>query len=45
MKAKNESEVAQSCPTFLDPMDYSLLGSSIRGILEVLNSRNSKVLL
>ena len=23
MKAKSESEVAQSCPTFSDPMDYS----------------------
>ena len=24
MKVKNESEVAQSCPTLRDPMDYSL---------------------
>ena len=27
-----ESEVAQSCPTLSDPMDYSLPGSSIHGI-------------
>ena len=26
---KSESEVAQSCPTLSDPMDYSLPGSSI----------------
>ena len=25
----------QSCPTFSDPMDYSLPGSSIHGILQV----------
>ena len=25
--------VAQSCPTLCDPMDYSLLGSSVHGIL------------
>ena len=29
MKVKSESEVAQSCPTFSDPMDWSLLGSSV----------------
>ena len=29
---KNESEVAQSCPTLCDPMDYSLPGSSIHWI-------------
>ena len=29
---KSESEVAQSCPTLCDPMDCSLLGSSIHGI-------------
>ena len=29
MKVKSESEVAQSCPTLSDPMDYSLPGSSI----------------
>ena len=28
------SEVAQSCPTLCDPMDCSLPGSSIRGILQ-----------
>ena len=27
-----QSEVAQSCPTLCDPMDYSRLGSSVRGI-------------
>ena len=32
MKVKSESEVAQSCPTFCDPMDCSLPGSSIREI-------------
>ena len=26
--------VAQLCPTFCDPMDYSLPGSSVRGILQ-----------
>ena len=31
---KSESEVAQSCPTLCDPMDCSLPGSSIRGILQ-----------
>ena len=34
MKAKSESEVAQSCPTHSDPMDCSLLGSSIHGIFQ-----------
>ena len=34
MKAKSESEVAQSCPTLHDPMDCSLLGSSVHGILQ-----------
>ena len=29
-----ESEVAQSCPTLCDPMDYSLPGSSIHGIFQ-----------
>ena len=28
MKVKSESEVAQSCPTPSDPMDWSLVGSS-----------------
>ena len=34
MKVKSESEVAQSCPTFSDPMDCSLPGSSIHGIFQ-----------
>ena len=34
MKVKSESEVAQSCPTLRDPMDYSLPGSSVHGILQ-----------
>ena len=34
MKVKSESEVAQSCPTLSDPMDYSLPGSCIHGILQ-----------
>ena len=34
MKLKSESEVAQSCPTLSDPMDYSLPGSSIHGIFQ-----------
>ena len=34
MKVKSESEVAQSCPTLLDPMDCSLPGSSVHGILQ-----------
>jgi len=33
MKVKSESEVVQSCPTLSDPMDCSLPGSSIHGIL------------
>ena len=34
MKVKDESEVAQSCPTLSDPMDCSLPGSSIHGIFQ-----------
>ena len=34
MKVKSESEVAESCPTLSDPMDCSLPGSSIHGILQ-----------
>ena len=34
MKVKSESEVAQSCPTLSDPMDYSLPGSSTHGIFQ-----------
>ena len=34
MKVKSESEVAQSCLTLSDPMDCSLPGSSVPGILQ-----------
>ena len=34
MKVKSESEVGQSCLTFRDPMDCSLLGSSIHRIFQ-----------
>ena len=34
MKVKSESEVAQSCPTPMDPMDCSLPGSSVHGIFQ-----------
>ena len=34
MKVKSEREVAQSCPTPSDPMDYSLPGSSVHGIFQ-----------
>ena len=34
LKVKSESEVAQSCPTLCDPMDCSLPGSSVHGILQ-----------
>ena len=34
MKVKNESEVAQSCPTLSDPMDCSPPGFSVHGILQ-----------
>ena len=34
MKVKSESEVAQSCPTLHDPMDCSLPGSSVHGIVQ-----------
>ena len=34
MKVKSESEIAQLCPTFSDPMDCSLPGSSIHGIFQ-----------
>jgi len=34
MKVKSEKEVAQSCPTLRDSMDYSLPGSSIHGIFQ-----------
>ena len=34
MKMKSQNEVAQSCPTLSNPMDCSLLGSSIHGIFQ-----------
>ena len=34
MKVKSQSEVAQSCSTLSNPMDCSLPGSSIHGILQ-----------
>ena len=34
MKVKSESEVTQSGPTLSDPMDCSLLGFSLHGILQ-----------
>jgi len=34
MKVKSESKVVQLCPTLLDPMDFSLPGSSVHGILQ-----------
>ena len=34
MKVKSEREVAQSCPTLSDPMDYSLPGFIIHGIFQ-----------
>ena len=34
MEVKSESEVAQSCPTLSDPMDWSLPGSSFHGIFQ-----------
>ena len=34
MKVKSESEVTQLCQTVSDPMDCSLLGSSVHGIFQ-----------
>ena len=34
MKVKSESEVAQSCLTLCDPVDYSLPGSSVHGTFQ-----------
>ena len=34
MKVKSETEVVQSCLTLSDPMDCSLLGSSVHGIFQ-----------
>ena len=36
MKVKSESEVAQSCLTLCDPMNYSLPSSSIYGIFQAI---------
>ena len=47
MNVKSESEVAQLCPTLSDPMDWSLPGSSVRGIFQgrALISHASEVML
>ena len=34
MKVESESEVAQSCLTLSNPMDWSLPGSSVHGIFQ-----------
>ena len=34
--SESESEVAQSCPTLCDPMDCSLPGFSVHGILQAI---------
>ena len=34
MLSESESEIAQLCPTLCDPMDCSLLGSSVHGIFQ-----------
>ena len=34
MRVKSESEVAQSCLTLRDPMDYSPPGSSVHGVFQ-----------
>ena len=34
MKVKSENEVAKSCLTHSDPMDFSLSGSSVHGIFQ-----------
>ena len=34
MKVKSECEVTQSCLTLSDPMDCSLLGSSVHGVFQ-----------
>ena len=34
MKVKSESEVAQSCLTLRDPIDYSPPGSSVHGMFQ-----------
>ena len=34
MKVKSESELAQLCPTLIDPMDCSSSGFSVHGIFQ-----------
>ena len=34
MKVKSESEVSRLCLTLSDPMDFSLLASSVHGIFQ-----------
>ena len=34
LKERKEREVAESCPTLCDPMDYSPPGSSVHGIFQ-----------
>ena len=34
MKVKSENEVTQLCPTFSDPMDCSLPGSSVHEVFQ-----------
>ena len=34
LRSESESEVAQSCPTLCNPVDCSLVGSSVHGILQ-----------
>ena len=36
--SESEREVAQSCPTLCDPMDYSLPGSSTHGLFQARSS-------
>ena len=33
-ESESENDVTQSCPTLHDPMDCSLLGSSVHGIFQ-----------
>ena len=42
MKVKSESEVTQLCPTLSDPMDCSLLGSSVHGIFQARVPRSAE---
>ena len=42
IKVKSEKEVAQSCLTLSDPMDYSLPGSSIHGIFKAIKLTKTK---